>query len=70
MTGREFVKALEAQGFIVKRRCKSFVWVGRGEQQLMIDEGSTIPDAFLERLLGRSHPPPSARRHSRTGSRF
>lgn len=66
MTGREFVAALEKYGFTVRRRSKSFVWLLRGEQSLMVDEDSTVPDAFLERLLA-SAPPPS-RRPSRSGA--
>ena len=61
MTGREFVGALEKHGFTVRRRSKSFVWLLRGDQSLMVDEESTVPEAFLERLLGAA--PQS--RHSR-----
>lgn len=61
MIGREFVRALETQGFVVRRRCKSFVWLSRGEQSLMVDEDAIIPQGFLDGVLGRrSHPPPSA----------
>ena len=51
MTGREFVKALESQGFVVRRRSTSFVWMGCGDQILMVDLESAIPDGFLETLL-------------------
>ena len=58
MNGREFVKALETQGFSIKRRSSSFVWLARADQSLMVDEDALIPQAFLETLLGkRSHPP-------------
>lgn len=60
MTGREFVEALEMHGFGVRRRSKSFVWLARGEQTLMVEEDATIPEAFLARLLG-PHAPPSRR---------
>ena len=61
MTGREFVGALEKHGFTVRRRCKSFVWLLRGEQSLMVDEDSMVPETFLERLLGSV----TTTRHSR-----
>jgi len=66
MTGREFVQALETQGFIVKRRSSSFVWLARGDQSLMVDEEAVIPQAFLESLLGRGSQPPA--RQSRPSS--
>ena len=68
MTGREFVLELEREGFAVKRRCRSFVWIARGEQTLMLDEDATVPDKFLHSVLGpRSQPPPASvrRRHSK-----
>jgi hypothetical protein len=60
MVGRDFVLALERHGFVIKRRSRSFVWVSRGEQTLMLDEDASVPDGFLARLLGTStSPPPS-----------
>ncbi len=70
MTGREFVGVLETLGFAVRRRCKSFVWLSRGEQTLMVDEEATIPEAFIQRIVAApSRPPPSssARRPSSLG---
>ena len=54
MTGREFVAALETHGFSVRRRSRSFVWLARGEQTLMVDEDATIPEAFLQRIVPRA----------------
>lgn len=51
MTGREFVGALELQGYTIRRRCKGYVWLARGEQTLMVEEDASIPEAFLEALL-------------------
>jgi hypothetical protein len=67
MTGRDFVAELERQGFVVRRRSRTFVWVARDEQTLMLDEEAQIPDVFVMRVLGggRSRPsraPTSARR--------
>ncbi|MDB4934987.1 MAG: hypothetical protein JWP87_1959 [Labilithrix sp.] len=63
MTGREFVVELERQGFVIRRRSRSFIWVARGDQTLMLDEDATIPDVYVMRLLGpRSRPPMSTRR--------
>ena len=63
MTGREFVVELERHGFAIKRRCRSFVWIARGEQTLMLDEEAIVPTAFLEAVLKprASFPPPSMR---------
>lgn len=62
MTGREFVVELERLGFAIKRRCRTFVWIARGEQTLMLDEEAIIPDNFMATILG-SHvrSPPSGR---------
>ena len=64
------MKALEAQGFVVRRRSTSFVWMGRGDQILMVDLDSAIPDGFLETLLAskKSYSPPSGGRRSRPSS--
>ena len=58
MVGRDFVLALERHGFVIKRRSRSFVWISRGEQTLMLDEEASVPDGFLARLLGTSSCPP------------
>ena len=62
MTGREFVVELERKGFVVRRRSRTFVWIARGEQTLMLDEEADVPDAFVLRVLQHSMPPASARR--------
>jgi hypothetical protein len=62
MTGREFVSELERKGYVVRRRSRTFVWIARGEQTLMLDEESDVPDAFVGRILAASMPPASARR--------
>lgn len=64
------MRALEVQGFVVRRRSASFVWLGRGEQVLMVDLDSAIPDAFLDRILAprRSVAPASGGRRSRPSS--
>jgi hypothetical protein len=59
MVGREFVAELLRHGFIIKRRSRSFVWVARGEQRLMVDEEAEVPDGLLARLLAATPPPPS-----------
>jgi hypothetical protein len=51
MNGRDFVVELERNGFVVRRRSSTFVWVARGDQTLMIDVESTVPDAYLARVL-------------------
>ncbi|AKV03122.1 hypothetical protein AKJ09_09785 [Labilithrix luteola] len=60
MTGRELVAGLELAGFQIRRRSKTFVWLGRGEQVVMVDEESTVPDDMLDRLLRSSRPQVSA----------
>ena len=62
MSGREFVAELERKGFVVRSRSQSFLWVARGEQTLMLDEESEVPDAFVFRILSASMPPASGRR--------
>jgi hypothetical protein len=62
MTGRDFVSELERKGFVVRRRSRTFVWVARGEQTLMLDEEADVPDTFVLRILAHSMPPASARR--------
>lgn len=52
MVGRELVEQLERHGFIVKRRSRSFVWIARGEQAVMLDEEASIPEGILAHLLG------------------
>ena len=79
MTGRELVVVLERHGFIVRRRSRSYVWVARGEQTLMLDEEASVPEAYLARILDpgsasapssrRSHPPSSVRRAVRASVR-
>lgn len=66
MTGRDFVSALEKQGFQIRRRSKSFVWLLRGDQSLMVDEDANVPEAFLDRLLG---PKPRLSRAPLSGGR-
>jgi hypothetical protein len=61
MTGRQFAQALEAEGFVIRRRSTSYVWMARGEQTLMIDIDATMPDGLLERLLADTTTPPSRR---------
>ncbi len=64
------MKALESQGFVVRRRSTSFVWMGCGDQILMVDLESAIPDGFLETLLAskKSLFPSSGGRRSRPSS--
>lgn len=60
MVGRELIQELERHGFVVRRRSRTFVWISRGEQTLMLDEEATVPDGFVVRLLAiHSLPPPS-----------
>lgn len=62
MTGRDFVVELERHGFVVRRRSSTFLWVGRGEQTLMLDVEATVPETYLARILAtRSRPPMSTR---------
>lgn len=53
---------LELQGFVIRRRSKTFVWIARGEQTLMLDMEADVPDAFAVRVLASSHAPVSTRR--------
>jgi hypothetical protein len=62
MTGREFVSELEQKGYVVRRRSRTFVWIARGEQTLMLDEEADVPDTFVIRILAHSMPPVSTRR--------
>jgi hypothetical protein len=62
MTGREFVGELERVGFVIRRRSRTFVWIARGEQTLMLDEEADVPESFIRRILAHSMPPASARR--------
>lgn len=52
MTGRDLVVGLERAGFSERRRSRSFVWLARDEQVLMVDEESVVPDDLLDKLLG------------------
>jgi hypothetical protein len=61
MTGRQFVAELERKGFVIRRRSRTFVWIARGEQTLMLDEEADVPDAFVLRVLQHSMPPGSRR---------
>ncbi len=51
MTGRDLVVELERHGFVIRRRSRSFVWIARGDQTLMLDEEATVPDTYLARIL-------------------
>lgn len=63
MNGRDFVAELELRGFLVKRRSRSYVWLARGEQMLMVDEEAAIPEAYLANILRHAaHPPAGPRR--------
>ncbi len=62
MTGREFVAELEKLGFVIKRRSRTFVWVAREEQTLMLDEEADVPDAFARRVLQDAGRPPRGSR--------
>jgi hypothetical protein len=65
MNGRDFVVELERHGFVVRRRSRTFVWIARGDQTLMLDVEATVPDTYLARILApRSRPPVSVRRPS------
>jgi hypothetical protein len=55
MVGRDLVLELERRGFAVKRRSRSFVWVSRGEQTLMLEESATIPDDLVAQVLALGH---------------
>jgi hypothetical protein len=61
MNGRDFVVELERRGYVIKRRSRTYVWISRGEQVLMLDEEATVPEHFLINVLGPSRPPPSRR---------
>ena len=61
MTGRQFVAELERRGFVVRRRSRTFVWIARGEQTLMLDEEADVPDAFVLRVLQHTIQPASSR---------
>lgn len=54
MTGRDLVVGLERAGFSERRRSRSFVWLARDEQVLMVDEETVVPDDLLDKLLGIS----------------
>jgi hypothetical protein len=62
MNGRDFVLELERRGYVIQRRSRTYVWISRADQVLMLDEEATVPEHFLAKVLGRgSHPPPSRR---------
>ena len=73
MTGRELVCGLQRAGFSERRRSRTFVWLARDEQVVMVDEETTLPDDMLEKLLGsdpRSQPVPMRERFSSSPSEF
>jgi hypothetical protein len=67
MTGRDFVVELERHGFVIRRRSRSYVWIARGEQTLMLDEEASVPDTYLARILGPRTLPPSSGRIRTSG---
>lgn len=58
MTGLDLVAALEREGFAVVRRSQSYVWMGRGEDVLMLDPDAEVEDGVAHQLLEQARKPP------------
>lgn len=54
MIGRELAALLEREGFGVIRRSRSYVWLGRGKDVLMVDVDSDVDDELAQELLARA----------------
>ena len=57
MLGRDLLAALEREGFTVSRRAKSFLWLRRGEETLLLDEDAELEDVVVERILEQARAP-------------
>lgn len=51
MTGSALIALLEQHGFSIVRRAKSYVWVGRGNDVLLVDEEAELEDEVVNALL-------------------
>lgn len=59
MTGLELLAALEREGFAIVRRSQSYVWLGRGEDVLLLDPSADVDDDVAKQLLERARRPSS-----------
>jgi hypothetical protein len=57
--GPDLLATLERAGFTVSRRSKSFVWLVRGEDQLLIDVNADIEDNLAREIIAHATRPPS-----------
>jgi hypothetical protein len=54
VAGSQLLATLELYGFTIIRRSKRFVWVGRGNDVLMLDLDGDIDDDVAEQILERA----------------
>jgi len=57
LLGRDLRTALEREGFTVSRRAKSYLWLRRGEEVLLLDEDADVADVVAERILEHARRP-------------
>lgn len=58
MLGRELAAVLEREGFSVARRSRSYVWLERGRDSLLVDLDADIEDEVANQLLERARRAP------------
>jgi hypothetical protein len=54
MKGHELVSALEGEGFRVSRRSKSYVWLARGGDELLVEVEGEIEEKIWREILARA----------------
>jgi hypothetical protein len=54
MIGKELISALEREGFAIRRRSKAYVWIGRGDDVLLVDEEAEVSDEVAAQLIARA----------------
>jgi hypothetical protein len=57
MNGKDLIGALEREGFAIVRRSKSYVWVGRGKDTLLVDEEGEVAEDIAQQLITRAKNP-------------
>lgn len=57
MLGRDLLAVLEREGFTVTRRAKSYLWLRRGEETLLLDEDAEVADVVAERIIEHARKP-------------
>ena len=54
MNGKDLIDNLAREGFGIVRRSKTFVWVGRGDDVVLIDEEAEVSDDVATQLLAEA----------------